>query len=282
VYNYKPKLAEVDPENPNMWFRCDRCGFITNHDKGVWQFDFRGTPNPINTRILTCGRPTCLDEPNPQMAPIILSPDPEPVFNARPYPYEASEASWLITTEGDVLTTQDGTFISEAIPNPGDNANQIFLSSLFTEVDVDVPGSPLYLDLYNGNPTTTGTSVLAAITGSATRTDIAPLISQFLWPTLANSENGAWGNPDRISIAAASGATTNINYAALYDSSTGGTLLLSAPLVVLDYGTGIWKGREVTIPAMGLILALGNIPQFMLTEGGVFMNTEGDIVMLTE
>ena len=37
-------LAEVDPDNPNMWSRCDRCGFVTNHSKMVWQYDFRGTP----------------------------------------------------------------------------------------------------------------------------------------------------------------------------------------------------------------------------------------------
>src|SRR5262245_40807923 len=106
MYNYKPKLAEVDPENPNMWFRCDRCGFLSNHSKAVWQYDFRGTPQPINTRILTCGRPSCLDVPNPQQSPIILSPDPEPVFNARPYPYTLVESSYFWTEDGEILITE--------------------------------------------------------------------------------------------------------------------------------------------------------------------------------
>lgn len=118
MLNYKPKLAEVNPDYPNAWARCDRCGFITNIDKMVWQFDFRGTPQPINTRVLTCGRETCLDQINPQDSPIILSPDPEPVFNARPYPYTLSETSWLFADDGDVLITEDGSPLITPIPNP--------------------------------------------------------------------------------------------------------------------------------------------------------------------
>ncbi len=131
MLNYKPKLAEVDPDNPNMWARCDRCGFLTNSNKMVWQWDYRGTPGLINTRILTCGRPTCLDVPNPQMSPIILSPDPEPVFNARPYPYELSEESVLATEDGDPITTQDGDEITTAIPNPDDDAATTELTTDF-------------------------------------------------------------------------------------------------------------------------------------------------------
>lgn len=134
MYNWKPKLAEVDPDNPNMWAKCDRCGFVSNIDKMVFQWDFRGTPQPINTRILTCGRPTCLDVPNPQQSPIILSPDPEPVFNARPYPYELIESSWLMTEDGSIITTEDGVDIGTAIPNPEDDAST-------SDLTTDIPGN---------------------------------------------------------------------------------------------------------------------------------------------
>ncbi len=132
MYNYRPKLAEVDPDSPNMWARCDRCGFITNIDKMVWQYDFRGTSQPINTRILTCGRSGCLDVANPQQAPIILSPDPEPVFNARPYDYADATYSLLATEDGEDIITQDDDGISVSIPSPDEDAS-------ITHVTTDVP-----------------------------------------------------------------------------------------------------------------------------------------------
>ena len=118
AYRWHPKLAEVDPDNPSAWSTCDRCGFVTNLSKMVWQWDFRGTPMPINTRVLTCGRPQCLDIPQIQNSPIILGPDPEPIFNARPEPYTLDETSWLSTQDGDVITAEDGEQIITPIPNP--------------------------------------------------------------------------------------------------------------------------------------------------------------------
>ncbi len=132
MYNWRPKLAEVDPDNPHMWARCDRCSMITNIDKMVWQYDFRGTPQPINTRILTCGRSGCLDVPQVQNSPIILSPDPEPVFNARPYYYGDATYSLLATEDGEDIITQDDDGISVSIPSPDEDAS-------ITHVTTDVP-----------------------------------------------------------------------------------------------------------------------------------------------
>jgi hypothetical protein len=42
------------------------------------------------------------------IVPQILPPDPEPVFNARPEPYDIDEDDFRITEEEDFRITQDG------------------------------------------------------------------------------------------------------------------------------------------------------------------------------
>ena len=84
-----PRRAETDPSSPRAWATCDRCGFITNHYKLSWQFDWAGT-QLINKRILVC-EGGCLDEPQRQLGTIILPPDPMPIMNARPEQYAIDE-----------------------------------------------------------------------------------------------------------------------------------------------------------------------------------------------
>lgn len=243
MYNWLPKLAEVDAENPNAWATCMRCGFITCIDKMVWQYDYRGGPNIINTRILTCGRQTCLDVPNPQLSPIILSPDPEPVFNARPFPYALEESSWLITQDGEVITTEDGTYIGTAIPNPQDVAATAHLQS-----NISAPGGTVavaYLDIFNGNPSTGGASVLSSITGSSVRTDVASQLTTVL---------GIAKNTDTIVVALESGATVNTNWIGLYSASISGALLMSGECNVA--GPSVTEGNPVVFDALGLQIDL--------------------------
>lgn len=116
AYNWKPKYAEVDPENPDTWASCDRCSRIWNLSKLQWQHDYRGSAQLQNTRLLVCV--TCLDAVNPQFAPYILSPDPEPIANARPYPYELAETDWLTTQDDEIITTQDDVLLTPSLPNP--------------------------------------------------------------------------------------------------------------------------------------------------------------------
>lgn len=54
-----------------------------------WQFDYRGN-NLKNTQLLVCEE--CLDIPNPQLKPRILSADPLPIMNARPENFAVDEA----------------------------------------------------------------------------------------------------------------------------------------------------------------------------------------------
>lgn len=57
-----------------------------------WQYDWAGT-DLINKRILVSVDE--LDEPQRQLGTVILPPDPTPIMNARPEPYDIDEESSL-------------------------------------------------------------------------------------------------------------------------------------------------------------------------------------------
>ena len=236
LYGWKGRYFEVDPGQPRAEGICDRCGFRFNLENLQWQYDFRGTTRPINTRILVCGRSSCMDEMQPQNSPLILSPDPEPIFNARPETYVLDETSWLATQDGDVYTEIDGDLY---LANIGDNGAVAFLETAFSVPSGDV--SVMYLDIFNGDPSAGGTSVLAQITGSATRTNIAADLTTVL---------GIAQNNAQIVVAAESGATVNTNYIGFYSASSSGALLMSGPLSV--NGHFVTVGNPVAFDALGI------------------------------
>lgn len=218
AYRWRGKFFQVDPDDPRAEGICDRCNFRFRLMDLSWQYAFQGTTMPQNTRMLVCSE-GCMDPLNPQDQAYILPPDPLPVYNARPENYVLDESSWLSTQDGDVITTQDGDPLTTAIPSPSQAANASKLSSFIL-----APGGSLavaYLDLFNGDPGSGGTSVLAAITGSATRTNVAADLA---------TVSGIARNPDYIVIAAASQSQTNINYIGIYNAASVGTLLMSGTL----------------------------------------------------
>ncbi len=73
--------ARVDSNSPRAFAVCDRCGFWYNHNNLQWQLDYRGS-KLANLRILVCDK--CLDDPQPQLKPRIIGPDPIPIINPRP------------------------------------------------------------------------------------------------------------------------------------------------------------------------------------------------------
>jgi len=77
--------ARVDSNYPQALAECDRCGFLYNHNKLSWQFDWRG-PNLQDLGLLICD--SCMDTPqeNGQRS-MLLPPDPVPIRNARPRNY---------------------------------------------------------------------------------------------------------------------------------------------------------------------------------------------------
>jgi hypothetical protein len=89
-----PRRASTDSSNPRAWATCDRCGFVTNHYKLSWQFEWAGT-QLINQKILVC-EGGCLDQPQRQLGTIILPPDPTSIVNARVEQYFIDEYANLI------------------------------------------------------------------------------------------------------------------------------------------------------------------------------------------
>jgi hypothetical protein len=101
--------AKVSSRNPNAFGICDRCGFLYNHNRLTWQFDWAGA-GLINKRILVCD--TCTDTPQQQLRAIILPADPTPILNPRVQNYAEAETDVRIT-QGNTTDSQTG------IPIPG-------------------------------------------------------------------------------------------------------------------------------------------------------------------
>ena len=244
-----PKYAEVDVDAPVRWQTCMRCGRIYNADKLVWQYDYRGSPILQNTRIMVCTT-NCYDVPQVQLAPYILPPDPPPTFNAFPEQYALDEDSYLstagstpFTLDGDILVTAGGDPITPNQPNPADDPQTCILVCSISAPSGSV--AVAYLDLFNGNPTTSlGRSVLSTITGSTTRTNIASDLT---------TTAGIATNLDTLVVSSSIVTAANVSYVGLYNAATGGTLLMSGPL---SSSPTLVAGYVLQFNALGLSIDL--------------------------
>jgi hypothetical protein len=82
--------ARVDPNHPEAFAVCDRCGFVYNIGNLKKQQEWRGN-QLMWTGFLVCD--PCLDVPFELNRPVVLPPDPPPVPNARP-------PNWVAQSEG--------------------------------------------------------------------------------------------------------------------------------------------------------------------------------------
>jgi hypothetical protein len=213
----------------------------------AFQFDFLGGSTPENTRFLKC--PKCMDALNFQRKLIIIPPDPPPIYNTRPEPYDLDETDWLSTTEllpanEQIITTQDSIPIITQTPDPASVAetSQISASLVLHLGSL----STVYLDLFLGNPASGGVSVLSNITGSATRgsltlTTVSGIASNF-------ADFVVTSNAKHVSL-----AQQSVSFVALYDAPTSGNLLVSGQCSV---SPTIGKGFAVVVPALGLSVNL--------------------------
>jgi hypothetical protein len=87
--------ASVSSSNPRAFGVCDRCGFLYNHIRLQWQFDYAGA-GLINKRILVCN--DCTDTPQAQLRAIVLPADPVPIQNPRVQDYAAAETDNVTTS----------------------------------------------------------------------------------------------------------------------------------------------------------------------------------------
>lgn len=90
----RPKYAKVNPQNPEAWGQCDRCGFWRNTSDLVWQFEWGGL-QLYSQELLVCAD-RCYDTPQEQLRTIILPPDPPPIVNARVPDFDYEEQTPII------------------------------------------------------------------------------------------------------------------------------------------------------------------------------------------
>lgn len=107
----------------------------------------------------------------------------------------------------------------------------------------------VFLDIYNGDPQAAGSSVLATVTGSATRSSVKAALGAASAASPSVSTNAG---AITISSSAAAGAT--ISHIALFDASTAGNLIASH---ALTGGTqNIVTGNPVSVPISGLSISI--------------------------
>lgn len=86
--------ARTSASSPKAFAVCDRCARWYNHVDLRWQYDYRGR-SLANLRILVCD--DCYDDPQPQLKPRIIPPDPIPIKNARTEFFEEYETNTRVT-----------------------------------------------------------------------------------------------------------------------------------------------------------------------------------------
>lgn len=99
------KYLSVDKNKPEAHGCCDRCGFVYNHSKLSWQYQYAGK-GLINLGLLVC--PACLDVPNMQLLVVTLPPDPVPIKNPRPFDRNNAMNDYRVVENYDRLLTQNG------------------------------------------------------------------------------------------------------------------------------------------------------------------------------
>lgn len=102
--------AQVSSRNPRAFGICDRCGFLYNHVKLRWQYDWAGS-GLINRRILVCSH--CYDTPQQQLRSIVVPADPTPIQNPRIQDYVSASTDQRVTSGQNTVNAKTG------IPVPG-------------------------------------------------------------------------------------------------------------------------------------------------------------------
>lgn len=106
-----------------------------------------------------------------------------------------------------------------------------------------------FVDIYNGDPQASGTSVLATITGSATRLSIKSLMSAASAAAPSVSQNSA-----ALQLTAGAVAGGSITHLALFDAATAGNLIASK---ALTSGTQtVVAGNPVSVPTSAMSFSI--------------------------
>lgn len=226
--------ASVSSRNPRAFGICDRCGFLYNHDRLQWQFDYAGA-GLINKRILVC-RP-CLDTPQNQLRAIVLPADPTPIQNPRVQDYAAAETSDVTTNAPTVLdpttgipvpstiniVTEDGVNLTTQVLGRPTGLDQNAVMPLFNQTNYRVVLSPISITSQTGTSTITVT--FSSAHGLSTNDQIAV---QGLQNNLAN---GVYS----VTVTTGTAFTYQTNNAIPIGNLLQGTTLMVTALVGLPY-----------------------------------------------
>ena len=140
--------ASVSSRNPRAFGICDRCGFLYNHHRLQWQFDYAGA-GLINKRLLVCN--SCYDTPQAQLRAIVVPADPMPIQNPRVQDY--------VTASTDQRTTSGQNTIDPITGIPVIGGNTRITQDNNTRVDQQTGEPPNGLNTMPGtDPNAPGNS----------------------------------------------------------------------------------------------------------------------------
>ena len=226
--------ASVSSRNPSAFAICDRCGFLYNHNRLQWQFDYAGA-GLINKRILVCS--PCLDTPQNQLRAIVLPADPVPILNPRVENYAAAETDFVATNAPTVtdfwtgipvpsttdVITQDGVSITTQVIGKPRSLNQNAVMPLFNKTNYRVVLSPLSISSQTGTSTITVT--FSSAHGLNTNDQIA------VEGLTDNKADGIYS----VTVTTATAFTYQVNSAIPAGGLLQGTTLMVTALVGLPY-----------------------------------------------
>jgi len=226
--------ASVSSRNPRAFAICDRCGFLVNHHRLQWQFDYAGA-GLINKRILVCS--PCLDTPQNQLRAIVLPQDPTPIQNPRVQDYATAETDniainaptvtdfWTgipIPSTTDIIT-QDGVQITTQVLGNPTNLNQNAVMPLLNGVTYRTVLSPLSISSQTGTSTITVTFSSAHGLNTNDQISVQGLTNSFA--------NGTYS----ITVTTATAFTYQVNNVIPAGGLLQGTTLMVTALVGLPY-----------------------------------------------
>ena len=226
--------ASVSSRNPQAFGICDRCGFLYNHNKLQWQFDYAGA-GLINKRILVCS--PCLDTPQNQLRAIVLPADPVPILNPRVENYAAAETDFVATNAPTVtdfwtgipvpsttdVVTENGISITTQVLGKPTGLDQNAVMPLFNQTNYRVVLSPLSVTSQTGTSTITVT--FSSVHGLNTNDQIA------VYGLTNNNADGIYS----VTVTTATAFTYQVNSAIPAGGLLQGTTLMVTALVGLPY-----------------------------------------------
>ena len=226
--------ASVSSRNPSAFAICDRCGFLYNHNRLQWQFDYAGA-GLINKRILVCS--PCLDTPQNQLRAIVLPADPVPILNPRVENYAAAETDFVATNAPTVtdfwtgipvpsttdVVTENGISITTQVLGKPTGLDQNAVMPLFNQTNYRVVLSPLSVTSQTGTSTITVT--FSSVHGLNTNDQIA------VYGLTNNNADGIYS----VTVTTATAFTYQVNSAIPAGGLLQGTTLMVTALVGLPY-----------------------------------------------